>query len=125
MPRDDWVYGILFVLLGQRPALGQLPSGTILGVVKDSSGAVVAGATVTVVNTETGLTRAAVTGEDGAYRLNALPVGHYNLKVEQSGFKVVTQQGLTLEVAQEAVVNFTLEVDRRHRRWSLREKLRS
>jgi hypothetical protein len=88
----------------------QLPTGTILGVAKDSSGAVVPGAAVTIQSTETNQTRTAVTDSSDAYRVPALAVGHYDTKVEHSGFKTVTQTGLNLEVGQEAVVDFILQV---------------
>src|ERR1035437_6808571 len=100
----------MLVILFAIPILAQLPTGTILGVVKDSSGAVVPNATVTIRGVETGQTRTAVTSNDGQYRAPALSVGHYDIKVEQAGFSTQTQTGLNLEVAQEAVVNFTLQV---------------
>jgi len=91
-------------------AVAQQNTGTILGVVKDSSGAVVPGAGVTMVNEETSLTRTVTTGENGAFRAPALPVGHYTVRVELAGFRTQAQRGLVLEVAQELVVNPTLEV---------------
>ena len=91
-------------------SLAQLPTATILGQVKDASGAVVAGAKVTARNTDTGQTRTAVTGDDGAYRLDALPVGNYEITAEKAGFKTEVQSGLTLTVAQQAVANFTIQV---------------
>ena len=96
----------LFVSVG----LAQLPTATILGVVKDSSGAVVPGSTLTARNVETGQTRTAVSAGDGSYRFSALPVGSYEVRVEQSGFQSAVRSGLTLTVGQEAVINFTLEV---------------
>src|SRR3990167_3865834 len=96
----------LFVSVG----LAQLPTATILGVVKDSSGAVVPGSTLTARNVETGQTRTGVSAWDGSYRFSALPVGSYEVRVEQSGFQAAVRSGLTLTVGQEAVVNFTLEV---------------
>jgi hypothetical protein len=104
-----WV-SVLILLLTVIPVRAQLPTGTILGVVKDSSGGVVPGVAVTVQNAETGFTRTVTTGDDGAYRFPALPVGRYDVKVERTGFKTETHAGLTLEVMQEAVVNFTLQV---------------
>jgi hypothetical protein len=106
------VFGTILsiALLVAIPAMAQIPTGTILGTVKDASGGVVAGATVTATNAETTTARTAKTEEDGSYRFSGLPVGHYEVKVEQSGFKVVTQRGLTLDVGDEAVVNFALEV---------------
>ena len=91
-------------------AVSQLSPATILGVVKDSSGAVVPGATLTATSTETGQSRTAVSAGDGSYRFPGLPVGGYELRVEQSGFQTAVRSGLTLAIAQEAVVNFTLEV---------------
>ena len=95
--------------LGSLPAFAQT-SQTILGTVKDASGGVVAGANVTVHNTETQLTRALTTGDDGAYRFSGLPTGHYDVTAEREGFKKATQRGLVLDVSQELVTNFSLEV---------------
>src|SRR6266853_784267 len=88
----------------------QVPTGTILGTVKDPSGAVVAGAAITIRNVDTGDRRTAVSGTDGAYRVPQLPTGHYEVKAEQSGFRTETQQGITLNVSDNAVINFTLAV---------------
>src|ERR1700691_535302 len=88
--------GISFLLPMMTSA--QLPTGTFLGVVKDSSGAVVPGATVTIQSVETNETRKATTDTNGAYRVPALPVGHYQVTAEHSGFKTETQTGLNLEV---------------------------
>jgi len=101
----------LFLLLGAATAaLAQLPTATLLGVVKDSSGAVVAGATLTARNQETGQTRTTVSAANGDYRLQALPVGIYEVRAEQSGFRAEVRGGLTLTVGQEAVLNFSLEL---------------
>jgi len=105
-----WCTILSVAVLVAIPAMAQIPTGTILGTVKDSTGGVVAGATVTATNAETATARTVKTEEDGSYRFPGLPVGHYDVKVEQSGFKLVTQRGLILDVDQEAVVNFALEV---------------
>lgn len=88
----------------------QLPTGTILGVVTDSTGGFVAGANMTARNVETGQTRTTVTGTDGAYRFSALAVGKYEVTAEKGGFQKSVRSGLTLDVAQEGVVNFELSV---------------
>ena len=90
-------------------AFSQLPTGTILGVAKDASGAVLPGVSVTVRNVDTDATRTTVTNEDGTYRLPALSVGHYDVTVELPGFNTVVQRGIELAVAQDAVVNVTLQ----------------
>jgi len=92
------------------PASAQVASGTILGVVKDSSGGVVSGATVTAHNTETGVDRSISTGDDGAYRFAGLPVGHYDVRSEKEGFKPTTQRNVVLDVSQEVVIGFALQV---------------
>jgi hypothetical protein len=96
-------------LLSSLPALAQQTS-TILGVVKDSSGASVPAANVTATNTDTGVDRNTVTGDDGAFRIAGLQPGHYNVKVEKTGFKTATATELTLDVAQQLVVNLNIEV---------------
>src|SRR5882672_10945949 len=93
----------------ERLAMSQLPTATILGTVKDSTGAVIPGAAITAKNVETGLTRTGVSAEDGSYRFSALPVGSYEVRVELPGFRTGVRSGLTLAVSEEAVVNFALQ----------------
>jgi hypothetical protein len=100
----------LVLLLVAIPLFAQLPTGTILGTVKDSSGAVIPGAGVTLTNTDTSLTRTGTSAEDGSYRFPALPVGHYRLDVMQEGFSALSRTGITLEVGQEATIDLILEV---------------
>src|SRR3990172_24926 len=88
----------------------QLPTATILGVVKDATGAVVPDAALTATNVETGQTRTGVSAGDGSYRFSALPVGNYEVRAEHAGFQTAIRSGLTLTISQEAVINFTLEV---------------
>src|SRR5438132_8102718 len=98
------------LLLATIPALTQLPTGTILGVVKDTSGAVIPGASLTIINIDTSLTRFGSSSEDGSYRFPALPVGRYRIEVMKEGFSALTRTGITLEVAQEATIELVLEV---------------
>ena len=100
----------VFALAVAASAAAQLPTATILGTVRDSGGAVVPGATITVTNTDTGFSRTGVTGGDGTYRLPALPVGRYEVRVELQGFRTAVRSGLTMTVGQEALLNFTLEL---------------
>ena len=74
-------------LLTEVHTPGQTFRGTILGVVTDSSGAAVPGATVTIKNVDTGLTRTVTTTDDGSYSAPELPIGNYSVTVEKSGFK--------------------------------------
>ena len=113
--RSDALAGLIalaatLLLTTALTAAAQQNTGTILGIVKDSSGAVVPGASIIILNEETSLTRTVTTGENGAFRAPALPVGRYTVRVELAGFRPQAQRGLILEVAQELVVSPTLEV---------------
>src|SRR5206468_6385488 len=92
------------LLLATIPGFAQLPTGTILGVVKDTSGAVIPGASLTIINIDTSLTRFGSSSEDGSYRFPALPVGRYRVEVTKEGFSSLTRTGITLEVGQEATI---------------------
>jgi outer membrane receptor protein involved in Fe transport len=92
------------------PVVAQLPTATILGVAKDSSGGVLPNVTVTVTNVDTGLTRTVKTSDDGEFRIPELPVGRYEVKGEHAGFKIVSRKGITLEVTQQAVINLDFQV---------------
>ena len=99
------------LLLVAFPLLSQvIPTGTISGTVKDPSGLVVANATITATNVDSNAVRTTVTSSDGEYRFPALPVGAYTLKVETAGFKSATEKGIKLDVAQEIVANFGMQV---------------
>jgi hypothetical protein len=105
----SWV--VVFVLLmAAIPVFAQLPTATILGVVKDTSGGTVSGATVTVTNADTGVARTGTTGDDGAYRFPGLPVGDYQIQIMKDGFETAQRKGLTLVVDQAAAIDFTLQV---------------
>src|ERR1039457_6787162 len=85
-------------------------TASITGTVKDASGAVVPGATVTIKHLESGLTRTAETDANGSYNVPSLPVGQYEVSAEKAGVKQVVRRGMDLVVGQQAVVNLALEV---------------
>src|ERR1700676_311435 len=87
------VFGLL--LVAAVSVFGQGSTGTILGVVKDTTGGTVAGAAVTVINVDTRLSRTQMTGEDGAYRFPELPVGKYEVQVMKGGFQTYDRKGIT------------------------------
>ena len=88
----------------------QIPTGTILGSVKDAQGAVVPGVTVTATHTGTQVSRTATTDTDGQYSLQLLPVGNYTVEIKMSGFKGFTRTGIILEVGRNARVDATIEL---------------
>src|SRR5436190_20419827 len=77
-------------------AYGQSTFGTILGTVRDQSGAVIAGCVVTVENTGTSLRRAMVADEAGSYTAPNLEPGAYKVKMEMSGFQVAEYTNIQL-----------------------------
>lgn len=84
-------------------------NGLIEGVVKDSSGGVLPGVTVTITNTSTGETKTFVTDAIGRYRAPLLSLGTYKVRVELSGFKAYERAGFSLSAGDGVVVNATLE----------------
>lgn len=88
----------------------QVTTATVYGVVRDSSGAVLPGASVTATHQGTSLSRDTISDERGEFALPALPAGPYTLKIELPGFKTYTNQGLQLGAGQLVRQAFTLEV---------------
>src|SRR5947208_11429929 len=101
---------IALIALGTCLAFGQGATGAISGVVRDTTGAVIPGVTITVKHIESGLTRTVITNETGGYSVQLLPVGVYEIITELAGFKQQVRRGINLVVGQQAVVNLTLEV---------------
>src|SRR5208337_4033092 len=91
------------------PTPAQTFRGTILGSVSDSSGAAVPGATVTIKNLDTGLTRTVTTSDDGTYAAPELPIGNYSVSVEKAGFKLGVVSGIKVEVSSERRADVTLQ----------------
>jgi carboxypeptidase family protein/TonB-dependent receptor-like protein len=83
--------------------------GTILGTVTDASGAVIAGAKVTVKNTGTGLERSTETSADGSYALPELPIGTYSVTVVQTGFHTVVTTGVVVDVSTQRRVDAAMK----------------
>ena len=100
---------IVFSLIA-APLEAQVTTAGIFGTVNDRSGAVVPGADVTVVNTETNFTRSTKSGTAGEYTLTALPLGPYKIEAALPGFKKFEQTGIVLDVARNARVDVVLEL---------------
>ena len=89
-------------------ARAQVASATLLGEIRDQSAAVAPGVTVTARNTATGFTRTAVTGAQGAYRIDELLPGNYTVIAGKPGFREVTAEGVVLQVNQNARLDLVL-----------------
>lgn len=100
---------MLALYLGAAPA-AQTATGTILGEVKDSTGAALPGATISAENQANGAMRQTVADALGNYRFTALTPGLYTIKVTMPGFKDGTRADVRLPIASQVAVPFTLEV---------------
>ena len=101
---------VLLLAFGTSLIFGQGGTATISGVVRDTSGALVPGVTITVKHIDSGLIRTVMTGETGNYSAPSLPVGPYEITTTMPGFKQAVRLGINLGVGQEAVIDLTLEV---------------
>lgn len=82
----------------------------ILGTATDPSGAVVAGATVTVTSVTTGITKVGTTGSEGQYSIRYLTPGKYNVEITAPGFSSAERKGVDLALAQQAKVDFKVAI---------------
>ncbi len=98
------------LLLLSSLALSQEFRATLTGRITDPAGAPVPAADITVRNTQTGDTTRTKSGDDGNYEVPFLIPGNYAITVEKTGFNKVNREGVTLDVAQRAVVDIALVV---------------
>lgn len=97
---------VMFVM----SAIGQTSRGSISGTVTDSAEAVIAGAKIELVNKQTGVARSTVSNESGLYRFEAVDLGIYDVRVNQSGFKQFLTPGLEITANRTITLNAKLEV---------------
>jgi hypothetical protein len=97
------------VLLFSLSLFSQGNFGRILGTVTDQSGGVISGATVTVLDTQRGVSRTLTTDQAGEYSAPTLIPGDYTVRVEAKGFKRVDRQNVVLEVGKEVRVDLTVQ----------------
>jgi carboxypeptidase family protein/TonB-dependent receptor-like protein len=88
----------------------QVLYGSILGDVKDATGASIRGATVVALNKSTGLARQGITDGTGRFNFSDLPAGVYSLKASQQGFKTFEQTEVTVNINSVARVDVTLQI---------------
>src|SRR5450631_3149347 len=95
---NKWQIGVAALLICALalPAWAQLDTGSIVGVVRAKSGAVVAGADVKVTNTKTGRVNEVKTGSAGEYEAPGLPAGPYRVEASHAGFKAGIVSGIVL-----------------------------
>src|SRR5262245_39300756 len=91
-------------------AAQELTTGSMVGVVKEESGSVVSGASITVTNRATGAHRAVTSGESGEFSIPGLAPALYDVKVERQGFRAYLMDGLELRINQVARLDVRLQV---------------
>ena len=98
------------LMMGTLPAWSQDSRGTILGRLTDSSGSVVPGGVITVVNRATGITLKGASNEEGNYYFPFLIPGIYRISAEKTGFKRAVRDEIELNVNARLELNLALEV---------------
>ena len=96
-------------LFGVTALYAQVDTGSITGVVSDASGAVVAGAKVTLTNEGTGTSLTTTTGGDGVYKFSPVRIGSYKLEVTSQGFQTTSQSGVVVNIGSNVGLNFALK----------------
>jgi hypothetical protein len=110
MRRSYFISAFVLVAAGTSILSAQTADTAILGRVADSSGSFVPKATVTIVERSTGIRRAATTGNEGTFEVRYLVPGEYSIEVSATGFRSERRTGVTIQIGQQARLDFTLEV---------------
>src|SRR3954447_16968377 len=100
---------LLVALMAVGVARAQAPTGTLVGVVSDPSGAPVRGAHIRISHRDSGLTRTLITSTAGDYSAAALPSGIYQVSADAAGFSRL-ERAAAVEVGTTTVMNFTFQV---------------
>src|SRR5207249_362736 len=101
---------IVLIMLTSGALLRADVTGSILGVVRDRTQAVVAGARIVATNVETNFKQETVSAADGSYRILALPAGKYKLTVTGAGFRPYTATDIEVKVNDQLRIDVTLEI---------------
>src|SRR6266478_2146948 len=101
---------LLAAVLVAMPSRTFGQSATVVGTITDPSGGSVAGVTVTITSASTGAVKTFTTNESGQYVAADLAIGHYSIKANAAGFKVVEQKDVTLTVGDRLRIDFQMAV---------------
>jgi len=101
---------IVFIVVFGGVSTAQIANVVVGGSVRDESGALIPGVTITVTNTRTGLVRTAVTNEEGRYSILSMPSGTYDVQAELPGFATSVQRGREFLVGTTVTLDITMKV---------------
>ena len=104
------ILSILILFLAGLSAFAQFDAGQISGFVRDNSGAVVSGASVSAANQATGEVHKTATNAEGYYIFPQLFVGKYSVTVERTGFKTFVQNSITVDAQAKLSVDVSLSL---------------
>jgi hypothetical protein len=110
MHRQRALWFVALALLVAASAYAQVTTATLVGLVRDNSGAVIPGASVVATHDGTGVAREGVSDANGEFVFAALPNGPYTVRIELTGFKTISQRGIELGAGQTVRQTFVLEV---------------
>jgi hypothetical protein len=99
---------MIVMLIMSVPVSAQTSRGTVNGILSDSAGAVISGATVTLTNNLTGVARSTISNDQGVYRFDAVDLGTYSVKVTAPSFGAVTKTNIEVSANQTATVDVEL-----------------
>jgi len=108
-----WLVALASVILLAAPSLKADDAGSIFGTVLDPQGAVVPGASVSIVNTATNIRQTIKTGSKGTYSFVGLPVGRYDLEVDAMGFKHYRRVAVVVDANRALLVDVSLVLGER------------
>ncbi|HTC63060.1 MAG TPA: TonB-dependent receptor [Candidatus Saccharimonadales bacterium] len=108
--RTAFIFAILIGFFHPAPMSAQVVGATISGTVTDPSGSKMAGVTVTISNTGTGIATTTETKAEGSFGVPNLQPGNYEVAASAKGFSTLVRKGITLTVGQELILNLALQV---------------
>jgi hypothetical protein len=105
-----WILSAALTALSSVAVLAQTQLAIVFGTIPDSSGAVIPGASLTIVNPGSGLKRSALSNTAGEYRSFGLPIATHSLRLEKPGFQSQTGEGVEFASAAEAIIKSRLTI---------------
>jgi hypothetical protein len=110
MRKTTLIVVFLWLVGAAVTGLAQVDTGTVVGTIKDASGAVVPNATATATNLDTGVKTAVKSASDGNYVITPVKIGRYSVSAEAAGFRTEVRQNIVLDVQQAIRLDFSLRV---------------
>ncbi len=101
---------VVFLISVAVVGVAQVDTGSLVGTVKDASGALLPNVTVTATNTDTGIATPTKTEQNGDYVITPLHIGRYSVSVEATGFQREIRKDIVLDVQQTLRLDFSLKV---------------